>query len=244
MAMVGSRRCTGLGREYASKIGQDISQRGIPLVSGLAIGIDTIAHETAVCNHQKTIAVLGGGLHHIYPSCNRPLAEKILENGGAIVTEYDNEEEPLKYHFRDRNRIIAALSDGVIVIEAGKESGSLITAKDAIKLERNLFVLPGRVCDENYEGSNMLLVEGAKCILSAKDVLKEFPQFQEEETSQKHCMIPKEYETIYQFLKTPKTADEIARGLSLSISYINVQLTMMEISGYVQKIGGNLFHRI
>ena len=120
IAVVGARRCSDIGREYAQNICLGLAKHNINLVSGFAYGIDTVAHVSSVKQEQKTVAVLGGGFNHIYPKENERLIKPILENGGAIISEYDVDEPPLARRFPDRNRIIAALADGIIVIEAGK----------------------------------------------------------------------------------------------------------------------------
>ncbi len=232
------------GKEIAQKFCDGLSQSHIPLVSGFAYGVDSIVHQMAIQNHEKTIAVLAGGFQHIYPKSNIKLIDPILENGGAIICENDVETEPYKYLFALRNRIIAALSRGTIVIEAAKTSGSLITAKNALELQKDLFVVPGGLFDEHYEGSNQLLVEGAKCVTNYQQIIEYYHPSQESEkvlSSQKE--IPSEYQKIYHCLKAPKTSSQIAKALSYSMAEINAKLTMMEIEGYVKSMPRELLYK-
>ncbi len=154
IAIIGSRNCTNIGRVIAEKISRQLANEGINIVSGLAVGIDSVAHKACVnigkegCG--KTIGILGGGFNNIYPKCNEYLIKQIIYSGGAVLSEYPPNEPPKGYRFRMRNRLIAALARGVVVIEAGEKSGSLITAKFAKQLNKDIFVLPGSVDDENY----------------------------------------------------------------------------------------------
>ena len=243
IACVGARRCTSLGREYAEKICEGIAKAKIPIVSGFAFGIDTVAHQTAISFKQKTIAILAGGFQHIYPKENQKMVEEILRYGGVLISEYEEDVEPRKALFPQRNRLIAALSNGVIVIEAGANSGSLITANYAAKLHKTLFVLPGRVCDENYEGSNQLLVEGAKCVLTAEDVLKAFPQIERKDIhkSSARKKIPMEYQKIYELLKEPMDVNQLAREVSQNVAKVQGILTMMEMDGYTRQIARGIY---
>ncbi len=238
IAVVGARRCTSFGKECAKAICDDLAKSQIPLVSGFALGIDSIAHLSAIENKQKTVAVLAGGFNHIYPPENIKMMDDIIGFGGAIISEFSEDEEPYKQRFPQRNRIIAALSEGVVVIEAGKKSGSLITTEYAKKLNKKLFVLPGRICDENYEGSNQLLVEGALCIRNAEDILKIFAKEKGKNFAiKRERMIPSKYQDIDTLLKKPHNANQLAKKLSKSISEVQALLTMMELEGWIIPIG-------
>ena len=174
IGIVGARKAEYESKEIARKISQDIAKQNITIVSGLAVGVDSAAHKGALDVKGKTIAVLGNGLDKIYPRENTELALKIIESGGAIISEYFPETEPVPINLHKRNRLISALSEGVVIIEAKRKSGSLITADYALKQNKKLFVIPGSVNDLNYEGSNKLLVDGAKCICSAVNLFGEF----------------------------------------------------------------------
>lgn len=151
IAVIGARKCTIEGRIIAEDISKELTKANINIISGLALGIDSIAHETCVKNNGKTIAVLGGGFYNLYPKENKKLVNEIIDTGGVVISEYPPDEVPRGLNFKKRNRIIAAISSGVVVIEAKEKSGSLSTVNYARKLEKNIFVVPGNVRDENYK---------------------------------------------------------------------------------------------
>lgn len=152
VAVVGARRCSALGERIAKEIAGDLSKKGAHIISGMAYGIDSASHRACFLENAtgKTIGVLGCGIQHFYERERKELFEKIIETGGLIISEYENNERPEKYKFHNRNRIIASLSSGVVVVEAREKSGSLITANYAKELGKNIFVVPGNVYDENY----------------------------------------------------------------------------------------------
>lgn len=150
LAVIGARKCTVDGKYIAENLSKDFALSHINVISGFATGIDSIAHKSCIDNGGKTIAVLGGGFNYLYPKENEELYEEIIRKGGVLISEYMPDEPPRKSNFRMRNRIIAALSNGVIVIEAREKSGSLITVKYARKLNKKIFVVPGNIREENY----------------------------------------------------------------------------------------------
>lgn len=238
LAIVGARKCTDESFEYSKRLSYDLAKNDITIVSGMALGIDTSAHEGALEAAGKTIAVLGCGFNYIYPKSNRELYEKILQNGGLIISEYDEKMPPLRPNFVQRNRIVAALSSGVIVVEAGEKSGSIITAQNMKELNGKVFAVPGSVFDENFKGNNMLLKNAAILILDYKDVLKEFENITIKEVEEKEeIQIPEEYLKIYNCIKsTPQDANQISRKLNMPIAFINSELTTMEIERIYKRI--------
>ncbi|PIZ87982.1 MAG: DNA-protecting protein DprA, partial [Candidatus Nealsonbacteria bacterium CG_4_10_14_0_2_um_filter_39_15] len=174
-AIVGARRCSDYGKQIALEIAGDLAEAGLTIVSGLAPGIDTIAHQATLERKGKTIAVLGTGIDEesIYPQSNLKLAEKILESGGALVSEYPPGTRGTQFTFPQRNRIISGLSLGVLVVEAKQKSGALITADWARKQRRLVFAIPGSIYFSNSKGCNNLIKNGAKLAESADDILKE-----------------------------------------------------------------------
>jgi DNA processing protein len=172
IAIVGSRNCSDYGRKCADFISNEIAIRKICIVSGLAIGIDSIGHIAALNNKSNTIAIIGNGLDNIYPSKNKKLAESIIKNGGLIISEFAVGTKPFKQNFPRRNRIISGLSDSVIVIEGSKKSGSLITAGYAIEQGKEVFVVPGSIFSPNSEGTNELIKDGANLLTSTDDVIR------------------------------------------------------------------------
>ena len=173
IAIIGCRAYSTYGKEIAIRISQDLAKEKITTVSGLAIGIDAFAHYGTICGKGKTIAVIGSGLDRIYPKQNTALAVKIIEEGGAIVTEYPPGTPAYKSNFPARNRIISGLSNGVLVIEAKKQSGTMITVDFALEQGKEIYAVPGNVNSGNAQGTNELIKEGAKMVTNAQDILFE-----------------------------------------------------------------------
>lgn len=174
IGIVGARKCTRHGREVTLKLAEQLSHHGICVVSGGAMGIDTAAHQGALDGKTTpTIAVMGTGLLHRYPAHNKPLFERILEQGGALISEYPLTTSPRPHLFPPRNRIISGLSMGVLVAEASIKSGSLISASYAVQQNRDVFALPGRLSDKQSEGCHQLLRQGATLIRSVEDIVEE-----------------------------------------------------------------------
>lgn len=184
IAIVGARKATQYGREVAYKISKELAENGINIISGLAIGIDACAHlgaiqaesitqniiQQSISKIGKTIAVLGGGINNIYPKENIKLAREIIKSGGCIISEYPLNSKPEKLHFPQRNRIISALSDGVLVVEASKTSGALITAEFALEQGKDVFAIPGDITREQSKGCNELIKDGAILITSSQEI--------------------------------------------------------------------------
>lgn len=173
IAIVGARQSTLYGEYYAKKFAKEFSKLGITVVSGLAIGIDGVCHQNSINDIGKTIAVIGSGLNNIYPKQHIELAQKIVENGGAIISEYAPNEEVELSRFPIRNRIIAGLSEGVLVIEAKFRSGSSNTATNAFKQGKKVFCIPGRIGDITGVGTNNLIKKGAFLVTNVQEILNE-----------------------------------------------------------------------
>lgn len=174
LAIIGCRENSEYGKKVGSKLSYDIAKKGIVTISGLARGIDSIAHKSTLMAKGKTIAVIGSGIDNIYPPENKKLVDEIVENGGAVVSEYVIGTKAEKMNFPARNRIISALSDGVIVIEAKKKSGTMITVDFALDNGKEVFAVPGNITSINSEGTNELIKQGAKLITNAEEILEEF----------------------------------------------------------------------
>lgn len=172
LSVVGARSCTPYGRECLKRLLPDVIREGFVIVSGLARGIDTVAHETAIQEGGKTIAVIGTGIDFAYPAENRELQRKIATQH-LLLSEYPLGTKPMKEHFPMRNRIISGLSMGTLVVEARRRSGSLITANLALNEGREVFAVPGSILSPLSEGTNELIKHGAKCVYSSKDILEE-----------------------------------------------------------------------
>lgn len=173
IAIVGCRQCTKYGEVVAKNIAYNLSLNNINIISGLAKGIDTHSHIGCLKGNAKTIAVVGSGLDRVYPEENRKLFDKIITDGGAVVSEYIVGTKPLAQNFPKRNRIISALSEGIVVVEAKKKSGTLITVDFALEQGRELYVVPGNINSANSYGTNELIKQGAKLITCIEDILED-----------------------------------------------------------------------
>ena len=173
IAIVGARAASDIGRRMAQRLGLELAAKGFTVVSGLARGIDGEAHQGALDAHGKTLAVLGCGVDVIYPPEHRKLAEAIIANGGALISELPIGSQPLAENFPTRNRILSGLCLGVVIVEAAEKSGSLITARMALEQDRQVFAVPGSPLTGKTRGSNRLLKEGAKLVECVEDVIEE-----------------------------------------------------------------------
>ena len=171
LSIIGSRNCNQEAKILTKNLVKDLVENNVTIISGMARGIDTVAHESAIDAGGKTIAIIGCGF--IYAE-DKKIFNKILENDGLIITEYYPDVPPNRFTFPRRNRLIAGISDGVIITQARENSGTLITAKYANEMKKNIFSFPWNIDNENYYGNNLLLSNNAKCILSYKDILKHY----------------------------------------------------------------------
>ena len=239
IAIVGSRECTSYGFYNAYEFAKELSKKGICVISGLAQGIDTAAHLGAMHQKGKTIAVLGTGLNKIYPKENEILAESIIKNGGLIISEYGLYEERKSENFPKRNRIMSGLSDGILVVEARKKSGTLITARYAKEQKRKVFSLPGNVDIINSSGTNELIKNGATLVTHVKDILDEFTIENKEEKREE---VNKEYKKVYDVLGAiPMHINEICKKTNSSMAEVNQIVTMLEIEGLIKSLPNNEF---
>ncbi len=246
VAVVGTRRPTDYGREAARVLAADLARQGITVVSGLALGIDGIAHQAALDAGGRTIAVLGSGFRYLYPARHRNLAKRIVENG-ALISEYALDVRPEASNFPPRNRIISGLSMGVVVVEAGERSGALITAHFAAEQGREVFAVPGPIFNRPSVGTNRLIQEGAKAVTSVRDILEELDITMAAEQQEARLNIPKSdlEERIWTYLlETPHHVDEIVRELGLETSEVMSTLTLMELKGLVRQVGPMEFRAV
>ena len=243
LAVVGTRKTTSYGRQVAPQIVKDLAQNGIIIVSGLALGIDALAHKAALEVGGITIAVLGSGLarESIYPRANLRLSDEIIANGGALISEYPITAPPLKQNFPHRNRIISGLSLGTLVIEAPETSGALITAKCALDQNRDVFATPGSIYNPTSTGPNNLIKMGAKPVTSASDILDALNIGQISHVIQTRKIIPdtREEEILLKFLSHEHIhIDRMVQLAGLDAATINSTLTMMEMKGKIRNLGG------
>jgi DNA processing protein len=237
LTIVGSRKFTQYGEDVCRKIISQIRDYPVCIVSGLAYGIDSIAHRLAMENGMKTIAFPGSGLDNsvIYPQAHYELASDILKSGGALISEFDNKAKALPWMFPQRNRLMVGISDGVLIIEAGEKSGSGISANMAIEYDRNLMAVPGSIFNHNSTMTNNLIARGAHVVTSGEDVLQllGFDQiFQSEiDISKKLSEHEKRVLELLQSGLTDK--DEILKETSLPAPELNRVLTKLEIEGLI-----------
>ena len=247
IAVVGTRNPTQYGKMITEKFCNDLIKYKLTIVSGLARGIDTIAHRTVIKNKSKTIAVLGCGLDQIYPPENKNLAQQITENG-IIISEYRIGTIPDPGNFPKRNRIISGLSLGTLVSEAGEKSGALITAYQALEQNREVFAIPGPVSSRKSHGSNLLIKQGATLVQRVEDVIQELEsQFGAvEHTEQKAETILNGFEnTLYGMLsEEPIHIDLLARQSNRTTSEVLSTLLTLELMGIVKQLSGKMFVKL
>lgn len=247
IAIIGSRVCTPEGAKIAEKFAKELSKNGICIVSGMAKGIDTAAHVGALKAGGKTIAVLGGGFNYIFPEENKNLFFKIIENGGAVVSEYKESTKPSQNGFIQRNRIVSGLSMGVLIVEAKHRSGTAITARYAQVQGRKIFCIPHSLEQKEGIGTNRQIKKGAKLVTTPQEIIEELKIKPEKIKEKKESVIeivdvPEEYMPVYKYIsKNPINIDEICKKTKMEISSVNYILTMMELEGYIEQLPGKNF---
>ena len=246
IAIVGSRKSTQYGQWATEKFVEELVNMDITIVSGLALGIDSVAHKAALEAGGRTIGILGNGLDTVYPKRNKDLYEEIPRNG-AILTEYPLGTPPLAYNFPQRNRIISGLSLGVIVMEAKEKSGSLITAYHGLEQGKEVFALPGNINSIFSRGTNKLIKDGAKLIMDVEDIIEEIYELQQKAIEKKKEEIdysdlsPLEIEILEIIQEGPIHGDIIAVKTGMDISAINGILTILELKGLIKELAGRTF---
>jgi DNA processing protein len=253
---VGSRRASYYGLSNAERFAGELAACGFTIVSGMARGIDTYAHRGALKSGGRTIAVMGSGFNHIYPEENQELCEEISQQG-VVISEFPIDIQPAKQNFPRRNRIISGLSLGVLVAEAAKNSGALITSDFALEQGRDVFALPGKIDSPHYFGTNGLIKQGAKLVSSVEDILEEFSfvlnknnellskeqgmaMGPKEQTQSLSCAETRLYNII---TNCPLTIDEIMEKTSLNISELSNMLFKLQIKKIIKQLPGRQFVR-
>jgi len=250
IAVVGSRKYSSYGAQATEQIVKRLSEAGVTIVSGLALGIDGLAHRAALEYGGKTVAILGSSLDepNIYPRHHFPLSQEIAGRGGCIMSEYAIPTSASAGTFPSRNRLIAGMSLGTLVIEAGTKSGSLITAGCALEFNREVFAIPGSIFSSQSEGTNALIKQGAKLVACVSDILEELNIDEgsyEKNKSSDVIFENDEEKIILKMLSTePVHIDKIARATKLRTMTVSSVLTIMEMKGWIKNIGGNNYIRI
>lgn len=261
VAVVGSRNASPYGRFVTERLCRELAHRGVTVVSGLARGIDTCAHRGALAGRGRTIAVMGCGIDVIYPLDNRKLHGEIISNG-AVVTEFPFGTEPDRPHFPARNRIISGMSLGVLIVEAGEKSGSLITAQCALEQGREVFAVPGSIDLPGSRGTNKLLRQGAKLVERVEDILEEIlpqlehrpavpqreksgpgsmPAAQTPPASGREALTEKESRLLGFITEKPQDVDTIINRSGLAAAEVLATLLSLELKGHVLQLPGKLF---
>ncbi len=239
VAMVGTRQASTYGREVARRLAGELAQAGVTIISGLARGIDAVAHHAALEAGGRTIAVLGSGLDIVYPWEHARLAAQIVAHG-ALISEYPLRTQPEAGNFPPRNRIISGLSRGVVVVEAGERSGALITAEFAAEQGRDVLAVPGSILQRGSQGTNRLIREGARPVLSSADVLEELDlasAIQHAEARQALPADATEACLLEHLSAEPTHIDEVGRAVNLPIATVSSTLALMELKGLVRHVG-------
>lgn len=237
ISVVGTRHISDYGKRHGRDICKQLAMRDITIVSGLAVGVDTLAHETAMKYSGKTIAVLPCGFDNIFPTENQKLFENIINNGGLAITEYASNIKADSKKFLERNRIVAGLGVGLVVIEALERSGTSVTAKIAKSQGKQVFALPGSVDNKCSVGTNNLIKDGANLITEGVEILKNYPQFEKNKVKNYNNQnIKKEYKNIFSVIFYDKylSLEEIIKKTGMPTREVITQLTLMELEELIE----------
>lgn len=245
LCVVGSRSHSSYGRDACDKLIQGLRGTGIVIVSGLALGIDSVAHRSALKAGLKTVAFPGSGLGEeaLAPATNVPLAKEILAAGGTLVSEYPPHAASYPYMFPARNRLMAGISQAVLVIEAAEKSGTLITARLALDYNREVMAVPGNITNPNALGPNLLIKQGAKVVTRSEDILEAFGLTQDTLLSEKDfelASLSTAERSLYDLLIEPLARDDITPPEGMSVSEVNTLLSAMELKGLIKEEYGEI----
>lgn len=244
IGVVGSRKCTPYGAWACEKLVRELSAYQVTIISGLALGIDRIAHETALQSGARTIGVLGNGLSTVYPPSHKALYGEVVKNG-CILSDFPSWASPLPHHFPFRNRIIAGLSLGLLVIEAKQKSGTMSTAAHALSQGKDVFAVPGNINSLYSVGCNQLIQDGARLTTSAEDILEAIASLSLQKTkseSMKKQDLSEEENLVLRFLEErPLTVDELIERTNFPVQEMHTWITLLEMRGIVEMKGGQCF---
>ena len=241
VAIVGTRKVTAYGRTVTTKIAEGLARRGVTIVSGLALGIDAIAHEGALSQGGKTIAVLPCGIDRIYPSSHRQLAERILERGG-ILTEYEPGLPVMQYRLLERNRLVSGLADALIVTEAAAKSGTMNTVAHALQQGKDVYAVPGNITSPMSSGCNKLIEQGATPIINIDEFIESFAPLA---TQPKQALLlaktPEEQVIVDLLQSGIRDGDELLAKSKLKPEVFSTTLTMLELRSVIHPLGANMW---
>lgn len=244
IAIVGARSCSDYGKRNARKFAKQLSNFGVNIVSGMAVGIDSAAHKGCIENGGKTIAVLPCGFDNIYPKENVSLFQEILDSGGLVISEYSPEKKASSDTFVERNRIVAGLSICTAVIEASHRSGSSITAHLSMEQGRKVFCVPGNLESKYSVGTNRLIQEGAQPLTSVNDIISQYPFLKSMKIKTSTRKVPTRYAKLYKAItEISISINELVHKLDMDISDLIAQLTLLEMDGYITQLPGGEYIR-
>lgn len=242
LAVVGTRKPTTYGREVTATLVTDLARKGVVIVSGLALGVDALAHQAALDARGTTIAIIPSVLPHIQPSTNRDLAERIVRHGGAIICEHGADEPYIvgKWSFLERNRLVAGIADAILITEANARSGTLNTAMHALDQGKEVFVVPGNITSPQSAGCNALIRQGATPVTCAEDILAVIaPHHKAGQPQLPLGDTPAESAILQALSSGLRDADEIQRTTAIDAAEFTTALTMLEINGTIRPLGAN-----
>ena len=240
VAIVGTRKPTNYGKEVTYQIANNLAARGVIIISGLALGVDAIAHQATLDAGGITIAILGNGIDTVYPATNQNLAKNILAKDGAIISEYEPGIEARDFQFLSLNRIVSGLSDAIIITEAAIRSGTMSTAARALEQGKEVFVVPGNITSPLSAGCNRLIKQGAHPITCADDVLEVIaPELLKKQSITPLGQTPLESKIIKLIQAGVRNGEELQIRSNANISEFSQTITLMEISGTIRALGGN-----
>lgn len=240
VAIVGTRKPTRYGKEVTHQLAYELAQRNVIIISGLALGVDGLAHQAALEAGGITLAVLANGLPDIYPATHKSLANRIVREGGAIISEYEPETQAWPNQFLERNRIVSGLADAIIITEAASKSGTLNTAMHALDQGKEVFVVPGNITSPMSSGCNALLKQGASVVTSFEDVLEVIaPDLLRAQSSLALGSSPLETTIITLLQSGIRDGEELQRQSGINAGEFATALTMLEIAGTIRSLGAN-----
>ena len=235
LSIVGTRKYTPYGARIAEKLSRELSEAGIPIISGLALGIDSIAHRGCLDGNSKTIAILGGGMSSqaLYPRTNQSLANAIVSSGGALVSEFPPKSKPRRENFVLRNRIVSGIARGILVIEAPIKSGTMTTVKYALEQNRDVFAIPGNIDVKNSEGTNQLIKQGAYIVTQVEDILNVFGLEIIKRELNLSQFQPEQIVILQHLTNTPLTIEKLSELTKQEVMDLMATLSILELSGIV-----------
>lgn len=240
VAIIGTRKPTAYGRQVTERFASELAAKGVVVVSGLALGVDALAHQATLDAGGTTIAILANALPEIRPMTNRAIGERILASGGAIISESDGEKPIGKWSFLERNRLVAGIADAILITEASAQSGTLNTAARALEQGKDVFVVPGNITSPSSAGCNLLLKQGAIPVTETRDILERIaPELIAPQAQLALGANATEVAILDALRNGLRDGDEIQRTTGIDARELNVSLTMLEISGTIRSLGAN-----